>query len=244
MASMSTDLAVVESDPDDGLALTPVSDIQAAGIRLRSLQAFVSSLMKQGEDYGTIPGTKKPTLYKPGAEKLLELYGLAASYEVTHRVEDWERGFWSYEVKCTIRSRRRGDVVGEGIGSCNSYEEKYRWRNEYSNNAESRPPAGEGWKYVSKNKGFWTRRTENENRWDLVNTILKMGKKRSLIDGALSVTRSSGLFTQDIEDMPAHLISTEEPASSPPAPRSAPMSRRMSPRQRHRSRPPPSANAC
>lgn len=36
---------------------------------------------------------------------------------------------------------------------------------------------------------------------DIVNTIMKMAKKRALIDAVLSATRSSDLFTQDVEEM-------------------------------------------
>lgn len=39
-----------------------------------------------------------------------------------------------------------------------------------------------------------------QNPYTIVNTILKIAKKRALIDAVLSATRSSGLFTQDIED--------------------------------------------
>src|SRR5690606_28333663 len=37
--------------------------------------------------------------------------------------------------------------------------------------------------------------------WSLCNTVLKMAKKRALIDATLSATRSSGIFTQDVEDL-------------------------------------------
>ena len=36
----------------------------------KTMVAFVSAEMKKGVDYGKIPGTKKPTLLKAGAEKL------------------------------------------------------------------------------------------------------------------------------------------------------------------------------
>ena len=35
------------------------------------------NVMVKGQDYGVIPGTAKPTLLKPGAEKLAEYYGYA-----------------------------------------------------------------------------------------------------------------------------------------------------------------------
>ena len=40
----------------------------------------------------------------------------------------------------------------------------------------------------------------NEAIYDQVNTIIKMAKKRSYIDATLSATRTSGIFTQDLED--------------------------------------------
>jgi hypothetical protein len=43
---------------------------------------------------------------------------------------------------------------------------------------------------------------ENPDILDTVNTVLKMAKKRAKIDAVIGVTRSSGLFTQDMEDLP------------------------------------------
>ena len=38
--------------------------------------AFVKAQMQRDVDYGVIPGTSKPSLLKPGAEKLLRLFNL------------------------------------------------------------------------------------------------------------------------------------------------------------------------
>ncbi|TLS35408.1 hypothetical protein [Pseudalkalibacillus caeni] len=43
---------------------------------------------------------------------------------------------------------------------------------------------------------------QQQDAYTIVNTVLKMTKKRTLIDAVLSATRSSGIFTQDIEDFP------------------------------------------
>lgn len=40
-----------------------------------------------------------------------------------------------------------------------------------------------------------------QDGYTISNTVLKMAKKRALVDAVLSATRSSGLFTQDVEDM-------------------------------------------
>ena len=141
--------------------------LEEANRRSRMLQEFVREQMVEGEDYGVIPGVaNKPTLFKPGAEKLNAIFGLAPLAELTNRVEDWDAGFLSYEVKVTLINKRTGRVEAEGVGLCNSRERKYK----------------------------------NQDAANVANTILKMSKKRALIDATLSATRASGMFSQDIDD--------------------------------------------
>ncbi|MDU6036933.1 MAG: hypothetical protein E6Y83_01195 [Clostridium butyricum] len=40
-----------------------------------------------------------------------------------------------------------------------------------------------------------------QDSYSIINTILKMAKKRAFVDAVLSATRSSGIFTQDIEEL-------------------------------------------
>ncbi|MFA5431022.1 MAG: hypothetical protein WC329_07685, partial [Candidatus Omnitrophota bacterium] len=54
----------------------------------------------------------------------------------------------------------------------------------------------------------------NPDIFDQVNTILKMSKKRALVDAALSAGRLSDLFTQDLDDFAEY-----EPAQAEPAPK-------------------------
>jgi hypothetical protein len=204
------------------LVPTMVSDIASAKARLVELQAFVREVMVEGEDYGTIPGTEKPALYKPGAEKLCEIYGLVQQPTVVARIEDWDTPHFHYEVRCDLLSKRTERIVGCGFGSCNSYEARYRWRMAERLCPICRHPAiirgkeeyGGGWVCFRKKGGCGAKyadddtdicdqkvgRVPNEDVCTLVNTLLKMAKKRALVDAVLSVTRSSGLFTQDVED--------------------------------------------
>src|SRR5699024_8468047 len=68
--------------------------------QVQVIQQTMKSVMKQDEHFGTIPGTNKPTLLKPGAEKLSLLFRLAPEYEVTR----FEMGgdHREYEVKCRL----------------------------------------------------------------------------------------------------------------------------------------------
>ena len=54
----------------------PVMDIEQAVARRDVLVQAMKSLMKEGVDYGTIPGSTKPALLQPGADKLGNLFGL------------------------------------------------------------------------------------------------------------------------------------------------------------------------
>lgn len=141
--------------------------LKEAKKRIDMLKKFVDELMTPGIDYGIVPGVEKPTLLKPGAEKLCDVFGFSKRIEVTNRLEDWYHGVFNYEVKVILICKRTGIVESEGVGSCNSRESRYY----------------------------------NQRGHDLANTILKMSKKRALVDAILSATRSSDLFTQDVEEM-------------------------------------------
>ncbi|SHE54451.1 hypothetical protein SAMN02746091_00616 [Caloramator proteoclasticus DSM 10124] len=41
----------------------------------------------------------------------------------------------------------------------------------------------------------------NQNPYGVANTVLKLSKKRALVDAILTATRTSGMFTQDIEEL-------------------------------------------
>ena len=45
--------------------------------QVQLIQEIMANVMKVDEHYGTIPGCKKPSLYKPGAEKLSVTFRLS-----------------------------------------------------------------------------------------------------------------------------------------------------------------------
>ena len=116
-------------------------------------------------DYGIIPGTDKPTLLKPGAEKILMMMGLRSEFEIVDSTRDFEKGFFQYQVRCRLL---KGDMIlTEGLGACNTREKKYLKMDPYT----------------------------------MDNTVLKMARKRALVDAALLVASLSDVFTQDLEDI-------------------------------------------
>jgi hypothetical protein len=188
-------------------SLAKVDELTTADLvaQVKKIQEVMRSVMKEGVHYGVIPGTDKPTLLKPGAEKLLLTFRLAPEYEILSSVETEE--FISFTVRCTLTHIPSSQLIAEGVGACNSKETKYRWR---SKRRSEKPKKEEADKLKEEGKGYWRKfdsdwvwfdRTENDNPWELQNTLLKMASKRALVAAVLNGTAASDIFAQDLEDM-------------------------------------------
>ncbi len=185
--------------------------------RRRQFNEWVNTQLREGIDYGKVPGTDKDTLLKPGAEKIAQAYGCAPMLDITVRDQNVETGYLYIEVAVRLVSITTGAVVAVGVGSASSYESKYRYRYEWWN-ARADPPGDGGWERTRNGK--WRRRALNPDLIDVWNTVLKMAKKRGLVDAALTVSGASEKFTQDVEDMPdvAPVEPEQRPVPAPPIP--------------------------
>lgn len=132
---MSETLELVRTGPQDVSAsdFMPVFSVQQAVDRKKMVNQFIAGVLVESEDYGMIPGTStKKVLLKPGAEKLCSIFGLSVTYTEDKIIEDWtgaEHGgepLFYYSYRCQLS--RGGRFMGEAIGSCNSWESKYRYR--------------------------------------------------------------------------------------------------------------------
>jgi hypothetical protein len=214
---MENQVAVYEAMP------LSAPQIQA---QVNLIQEVMKAVMKDGEHYGKIPGCgDKPSLLKPGAEKLMFTFRLVADpeVEVFDLYHPTVQGHREYRVKVKISSMG-GTYMGGGIGSCSTMENKYRFRGgekegtgqpvpkEYWNlrkagkiDEAEQLIGGEGFG-AGKIDGNWEiceigEKVEHDNPADFYNTCEKMAKKRALVDATLTVTAASDIFTQDIEEM-------------------------------------------
>ena len=230
--------------------LTPVVNVSTALTRYQTMKDFIDNVLNLNVDYGTIPGTStKPVLLKPGAEKLAAFFGLAVTYEIIEKVTDWtghEHGepFFYYHYKTKLL--RNGVVAGEGEGSCNSWETKYRYRSAdrvcpgcgATAIIKGKAEYGGGWICFNKKGGCGAKYKEddpaitsqptgkvpNPDVADVVNTVQKMAQKRSLVAAVLNATNASDWFTQDVEDYVVNGSFTDvnEPEHQPAQPKQAP----------------------
>jgi len=180
--------------------------------KINQWQSLVQQNLKKDKDYGIIPGTSKPTLYKPGAEKIVMLGKLRSTFDILDETKDYEKEFFQFEIRWNLWAGE--NLICQGVGLCSSKEDKYRYRwvsekklpsNIKKDNLVYRVKTGQYGDYKQY-------RIENEDICSIANTILKIAKKRALIDAALLVGSLSELFTQDVEDLPAEYLGNDKPA--------------------------------
>ena len=190
------------------------------------IQKIMAACMKKDEHYGVIPGCgDKPTLLKPGAEKLLFTFRIAPDYEI--ETVEHNNGHREYRVKCRLTHIVSGAFLGSGLGCATTLETKWRYRNENTGKPvpkeywdSGRNPAllgGEGFtprKITAEGKSQWViyHQVEHPNPADYYNTCLKMSKKRALVDAVLTCTAASDIFTQDLEEMKENGLISDPPA--------------------------------
>jgi len=177
--------------------------------QVNHIQKIMEAVMQKGHHYGIIPGTKKPSLWKPGAEKLLSTFHLSVDYDAEDRSDHYDR---DYLVKAVVTTAD-GIFVCSAPGTCSTREEKYAWRaavckEEWEETDETKRRT----KYYKDGRKVQQVRS---NPADMDNTVIKMAHKRAYVAVALLATAASDIFTQDVEDLPEHLLGGPEPAPKP-----------------------------
>lgn len=212
------------------------------------IQQVMREVMHDGSHYGVVPGTQgKKSLLKPGAEKLCFVFGLSNKLDI--RITDLGNGHREITVICDLYDRA-GNLRGQGVGSASTMESKHRYRGAAGKvcpicGAQSCKPGkkeyGGGYYCDSKAGGCNARfkggsaeskaldslpslRAENPDPADQYNTVLKMAKKRALVDAVLTATAASDIFDQDLDDLEerAERVAESEAAHVPPVASSTP----------------------
>ena len=185
-----------------------IEEVSTIMKKINTFQTVVQQTLKENHDYGIIPGVQKPTLLKPGGEKICMMLGINPEYDFLAVQEDYKNEFFSYNIKCTLY--KNGSPCAQGVGSCNSKEKKYRYIN-----TDTLPSGYTGNSEMFTDKyGRSKYKIENNDICSLVNTILKMAKKRAFIDAVLQVASLSEVFTQDVEDMKEFIKAEQGAAAS------------------------------
>ncbi len=199
---MSTEMVVQEARP---LSAPEIKD------QVQLIQQVMKAVMLNGTHYGKIPGCgDKPALLKPGAEKLASTFRFAIDPQVEdHSNDDSCR----YRVRAVCTHQITGQYLGTGIGEASGAEVKYAWRAAVCEaEFDHTPEALRRLKWERSGSAVKQVRT---NQADIANTVLKMAKKRALVDGVLTITAASDIFTQDIDAIPDEIRDQVADAEKP-----------------------------
>lgn len=152
--------------------------IKASGVNYKLTAPLTGAqiTLNRDVDFGVIPKTKKPSLFKPGAEKIIAAYGLLQHYTIESKIEHFpeplvekDEPFFFYVVRCDlvrVSSDGKEYVFTSGIGSANTKERR---------------------------NGF-------NGAYDAANTTIRMAQKRAMVAAAVNISGGSSAFTMDMED--------------------------------------------
>lgn len=188
----------------------------------RKIQEVMEAVMHEGHHFGTIEGCgPKPSLLKPGAEKLSLTFRLRPKFKILRN--DLPNFHREYEIVCSLYNQN-GGFEGEGVGACSTMETRYRYRKGELICPEcgvigavikGKEEYGGGWLCFKKRGGCGAKwqdedpiiteqvvgKIEHPDPADYYNTALKIGKKRAFVDAVLTATAASDIFSQDLEDI-------------------------------------------
>jgi hypothetical protein len=188
-------------------------DIAQLKHRVSLVRTVMKDLMKENSHYGVIPGCKKPSLWQPGAQLLNMTFRVAPKIQ-PGSVEDLSTADEArYRVTLEFYHQITGEYLGVGIGECSSLEEKWAWRRAVAKQEwDATDPERRREKWANgKGGSVYSTYQVRTNKQDVANTVLKIAKKRALVNGTNDVCAASEVFTQDMEDMDEAMIGNGEP---------------------------------
>lgn len=215
----------LERRPATGLAAADEATPEMVLAQVHLVQEVMRQAMTEGIHYGKVGNVSKPSLYKPGAEKLCLTFRLKPSYTYERLADE---PHVTYIATCTLTHINSGVEWAQGVGSCTSREDRYAYRWQKRDQRPSKEvqddmrAQGTGRFRQVRGAWQWQERLDNPNPAEQDNTILKMAGKRALVAAVLNALAVSDIFTQDVEDTgPAGQVEEAPPAAAAPAPKQA-----------------------
>jgi hypothetical protein len=202
----------IEEVPEAGTALAirkpatlmrPIAAPKDILIAQEETRALIQETLKEGRDYGTIPGVNKPSLFKPGAERVQMAFGCFVRYRIVEQEVDHNRKVEWRKKKRVYNNAHKDDnsyheeeVTGESLGL-------YRYVVEAQIvHRDSGEIVGECIGVCSTMEAKYVDRPR-----ECENTALKMAEKRAHVGAVLNAFGLSEQFTQDVEDQPEDMRS-------------------------------------
>lgn len=99
---------------------TMVMSAEFAAEQAEAIRSMTASILTKDVDYGVIPGTKKPSLLKPGAEWLLKWFGFGHEFDEPAIELDSTLKKWAVTYRCRVlKPMSSGQVIT--IATCDGH---------------------------------------------------------------------------------------------------------------------------
>lgn len=112
---------MMENKEEVSLCIVPRTEMEARRNNYKVTIGSTSFQLIRNVDFGKVPKAKTPSLWKPGAEKILLGYGLYYDTVITDTYKDHANGYFYYEVMARAYDQQ-GRVVRTGVGCSNTSE--------------------------------------------------------------------------------------------------------------------------
>jgi hypothetical protein len=174
--------------------IAPAADVIVAQNETREL---IQKALVENRDFGTIKGTKKPTLYKAGAERIVIAFGCFARFRTLASEVDHDREFRYTKREKVWRNKHKGDKEFTWKEEAGISQGLYRYVVECEIvNRQTNEVVGS---FIGSCSSMESKYIDRPR--DVENTILKMAEKRALVGAGLTTFGLSDQFTQDVEDL-------------------------------------------
>ena len=180
------------------LAMTP----EQAKALDEQVRRCTEAVLREGTDYGVIPGTNgEKTLWRPGAQKLLQWFRLSFSCERVEVERDDQGRKHGITYRAIVGLRLPDgtlDIKATCEGTADYDESKfYQSQEEVQRKAEynERKWAKQYRRVADPTK--WQNRTEYRADW---NALMKRAQKRAIVGAVVDATAAGGIFSDREED--------------------------------------------
>lgn len=201
-SAAATALATIDTPPRSMSLLRIIAAPEALLAQQEETRKLIKEILQEGRDYGVIKGIDKPSLLKPGAERIGIAFGCYARFKIVEREIDHDKVVEWKKSKRKYNNAHDGDdsyTITETTGTSLGL---YRYVTECEIvHRESGQIVGNCIGVCSTMESKYVDRPR-----DSENTALKMSEKRAHVGAVLNAFGLSEQFTQDVED-------TGEPAA-------------------------------
>jgi len=193
-----------------GIIMTP----EAAKALDEQVRLCTAAVLREGTDYGVIPGTGgEKSLWRPGAQKLLQWFGLGYSCERVEVERDDEGRKHGITYRATVARRLPDgtlDVKATCEGTADYDESKFcQSAEEVQRKAEAKERMWAEKDRRVANPAKWKNLGEYRADW---NALMKRAQKRAIVGAVVDATAAGGIFADREEDDHAPVTGDDGPS--------------------------------